>query len=91
MNKENAFVGNQWCRSRLDDSARVEEVRSGSSYSSSGDMRVHFGLGGTSKNDYVEIRWPSGLIEKFPGLAVDCIHDLREGTGTAVPAASVRN
>jgi len=70
--------------------ARVEEVRSGSSYSSSSDMRVHFGFGQTSKIEYVEVRWPSGLIEKFQDLAVDSIHDLREGTGTAVPAASVR-
>ena len=70
--------------------ARVQEVRSGSSYSSSSDMRVHFGFGQTSKIEYVEVRWPSGLIEKFQDLAVDSIHDLREGTGTAVPAASVR-
>jgi hypothetical protein len=65
--------------------ARVDEVRSGSSYSSNSDMRVHFGLGQTNKVDYVEVRWLSGLVEKFENLAVDSIHDLKEGTGASVP------
>src|SRR5205814_3042941 len=65
---------------------RVEEVRSGSSYSSSSDMRVHFGLGQAKKIDYVRVRWPSGLVEKFENLTIDSIHDLKEGAGTAVPA-----
>ncbi|MGH9516630.1 MAG: CRTAC1 family protein [Terriglobales bacterium] len=63
--------------------ARVDEVRSGSSYSSSSDMRVHFGLAQTDKIDFVEVRWPSGLQERFTGLAVDSIHELKEGTGTS--------
>src|SRR5439155_517945 len=42
----------------------VDEVRSGSSYDSNNDMRVHFGLGGTTKIDFVQIRWPSGLVER---------------------------
>jgi hypothetical protein len=63
---------------------RVDEVRSGSSYSSSSDMRVHFGLGQTDKLDFVEVRWPSGLQERFAGLTVDSIHELKEGTGTAL-------
>jgi hypothetical protein len=62
---------------------RVDEVRSGSSYSSSNDMRVHFGLGVTDKVDYVQVRWPSGLVEKFQGLKADSIHELKEGTGAA--------
>ncbi|HEX3102828.1 MAG TPA: CRTAC1 family protein, partial [Terriglobales bacterium] len=64
--------------------SRVDEVRSGSSYSSSNDMRVHFGLGQTDKIDFVEVRWPSGLQERFTGLTVDSIHELKEGTGAAV-------
>jgi len=61
----------------------MDEVRSGSSYSSSSDMRVHFGLGETTKIDFVEVRWPSGLLERFEGLSVDSIHELKEGTGAA--------
>ena len=59
----------------------VDEVRSGSSYSSSSDMRVHFGLGQTDKIEFVEVRWPSGLQERFTGLTIDSIHELKEGTG----------
>jgi len=68
--------------------ARVDEVRSGSSYSSSSDMRVHFGLGQTNKIDYVQVRWPSGLVERFENLPVDSMHDLKEGTGTGPPPST---
>jgi hypothetical protein len=60
----------------------VDEVRSGGSYISNSDLRVHFGLGSVSKVDWVEIRWPSGLTERFEDMAADTIHTLREGTGT---------
>jgi hypothetical protein len=65
----------------------VDEVRSGSSYDSNSDMRVHFGLGAASKIDDLQIRWPSGLMEHFPGLAVDSIHTLREGSGVKLNTA----
>jgi hypothetical protein len=60
----------------------VDEVRSGGSYISNSDLRVHFGLGSVSKVDWVEIRWPSGLTERFDDMAADTIHTLKEGTGT---------
>jgi hypothetical protein len=50
-------------------------------------MRVHFGLGQTDKIDFVEIRWPSGLQERFTGMTVDSIHELKEGTGAPVTNA----
>lgn len=63
---------------------RIDEVRSGSSYVSQNDLRVHFGLGSAAKVESVEVRWPSGLVEHFDGLPVDAIHTLKEGSGTAV-------
>jgi enediyne biosynthesis protein E4 len=62
----------------------VDEVRSGSSYNSSSDMRVHFGLGSATKVNSVQIRWPSGLQEHFDNLPADSIHTLKEGSGTPV-------
>jgi hypothetical protein len=62
----------------------VDEVRSGSSYISNSDMRAHFGLGAIAKVDWMEIRWPSGLIERFTDLGVDAIHSVKEGSGKAV-------
>ena len=60
----------------------VAEVRSGSSYNSNSDMRPHFGLGQTDKVDWVEIRWPSGLTERYVSLSADAIHVLKESSGT---------
>ena len=64
----------------------VDEVRSGSSYSSSSDLRVHFGLGTATKIDSLEVRWPSGLVEGFEAK-VDAINAIKEGTGKAVIAS----
>lgn len=62
----------------------IDEVRSGSSYISQNDLRVHFGLGSATKVDSVQIRWPSGLVERFEDLPVDASHTLKEGSGRAV-------
>jgi enediyne biosynthesis protein E4 len=64
----------------------VDEVRSGSSYVSQSDLRVHFGLGAAKKIDHVQVRWPSGLVERFVDLQVDAFHNLQEGSGAAVAA-----
>jgi enediyne biosynthesis protein E4 len=68
----------------------IDEVRSGSSYISNNDIRVHFGVGSATKIDWVEIRWPGGLVEKFENLAVDAFHTLKEGTGTS-PTNTTKN
>ncbi|HWO39600.1 MAG TPA: ASPIC/UnbV domain-containing protein, partial [Candidatus Acidoferrum sp.] len=56
------------------------------SYISQNDMRVHFGLGTATKAGPVEVRWPSGLVERFENLSVDAIHTLKEGSGEMVGA-----
>jgi hypothetical protein len=66
----------------------VDEVRSGSSYDSNSDMRVHFGLGAAAKVEWVEIRWPSGLVEHFANPAVDAVDTVSEGSGAPVDATS---
>jgi hypothetical protein len=73
-------------RIRVKTTARilVDEVRSGSSFDSNSDRRVHFGLGSAAKIEWIEIRWPSGLIERFANPPVDQIHTLQEGSGAAV-------
>lgn len=64
----------------------VDEVRSGSSYNSSSDLRVHFGLGAATAVDAVEVRWPSGLEESF-AAKVDQINLLKEGAGKKLAPA----
>jgi hypothetical protein len=57
------------------------EVQSGGSYASQNDFRLHFGLGSAAKVDQIEIRWPSGAVEKLNNLeAGQCIR-VREGDG----------
>jgi enediyne biosynthesis protein E4 len=49
--------------------SQVAEVKAGSSYLSSGDPRLHFGLGPASQADRVTIRWPNGdtqIVEHLP-------------------------
>ncbi|HEX6466927.1 MAG TPA: CRTAC1 family protein [Terriglobales bacterium] len=68
--------------------SRVDEVRSGSSYSSSSDMRLHFGLGSATKVDSVLVQWPSGLAEQFFDIKIDAMNTVKEGTGKAVETAT---
>ena len=63
----------------------VQELRSGSSYLSSSDLRLHFGLATSQTFDHVDILWPSGLEERFPGGKPDRFISLIEGTGSALP------
>ena len=41
--------------------SQIDEVRSGGSYLSQSDLRLHFGLGAAVKVDTVEVEWPSGV------------------------------
>jgi hypothetical protein len=62
---------------------QVQEVRSGGSYLSQSDLRVHFGLGGASTIDLIEVRWPSGVVDKAEGVAADRVVTVEEGKGVA--------
>ncbi len=68
---------------------QMDEVRSGGSYLSQSDLRVHFGLGAAAKIDAVEVRWPTGKVEVLKDLAVDRIYAVMEGAGV-VDAARLR-
>jgi hypothetical protein len=58
---------------------QVDEVRSGTSYYSQNDLRLHFGLDQATVVDLVEVRWPSGQIDVFKNLEVNRLYVLREG------------
>jgi hypothetical protein len=49
-------------------------------------MRLHFGLGAETNIQFVEIRWPSGLVEHFRHATVDTVMVATEGTGEPVRA-----
>jgi len=52
------------------------------SYLSSNDPRVHFGLGPIDAVDEIVVRWPVGEAERFVPEGVDRRITLRQGTGT---------
>ena len=60
---------------------QIAEVRSGGSYLSHNDSRVHFGMGAATEVERLEVRWPSGLIETFRDVQVDRILVVIEGQG----------
>jgi len=47
-------------------------------FMSSSDRRVHFGLGAETKVDHVEIRWPSGIVQRIDRPEVDKIMKIEE-------------
>jgi hypothetical protein len=55
------------------------EVRSGGSYLSHNDMRLHFGLGSAKRVERIRIRWPNGKMETLPGIDANRYVTIREG------------
>jgi len=60
---------------------QAQAVLSQSSFYSSNDPRLHFGLG-VSKTADLEVHWPNGLVEQFAGVKSNRWLKLREGSGT---------
>jgi hypothetical protein len=58
----------------------ADEVRSGASYQSQSDTRLHFGLGDAGSADAVEVRWPGGRVDRFAHVAAGRI-TIIEGEG----------
>lgn len=62
-------------------SVQMREIKSGGSYPSHSDMRLHFGLGESAAAEYIEIRWPSGLIEHYKDVRSNRFLIATEGKG----------
>ncbi len=60
---------------------QIDEVRSGGSYISQNDLRVHFGIGRAEKVDLLEIRWPSGQVDTMKDIKPNQLIFVKEGSG----------
>lgn len=59
---------------------QIDEVRSGGSFISQNDFRLHFGLGKANSAD-LSVRWTDGKDENYPGVAAGQIVTIQEGKG----------
>jgi hypothetical protein len=57
---------------------RIDEVRSGGSYLSHNDLRLHFGLGAARRIDQIEILWPSGTRQTLKDVSPDRVLRVEE-------------
>ncbi|PYX56524.1 MAG: RNA-binding protein, partial [Acidobacteria bacterium] len=60
---------------------QIDEVRSGGSYISQNDLRIHFGLGKADKVELLEVRWPSGQVDTLKDIKPNQLVFVKEGTG----------
>jgi len=63
------------------DLVQKDEVRSGDSYISQSDLRLHFGLEKRTKIDLVEVHWPGGAVDKVTNARVNSLVVVKEGQG----------
>jgi hypothetical protein len=63
------------------DLSQIDEVRSGDSYISQSDLRLHFGLEQRTKVDLIQVRWPNGTVDKVTNVGVNRIVTIKEGQG----------
>ncbi len=62
----------------IDGVVQTRVVRSGASYLSQHDMRLHFGLGASSTVDRLEVRWPDGSVSERQDVAANQILVMRQ-------------
>jgi hypothetical protein len=62
-------------------------VKTGSSYCSQSELPLTFGLGRAAKVDRIEVRWPNGQTQNFPGPAANQTVTIEEGRGTRTPTS----
>jgi len=79
--KSNRLALNARVRVTAGDLVQTAAVLSGGSYLSQNDLRIHVGLGGTSRVDKVEIFWPAGSTEVLTNLSADHVYCVKEGEG----------
>jgi enediyne biosynthesis protein E4 len=58
-----------------------DHVRSGGSYLSSSDLRLHYGLGKRTRVDLIEIHRPDGQTEKVQNVSANQFVTVQEGRG----------
>jgi len=77
----NRLALNARVRVTTGNTVQLGEVRSGGSYLSQDDLRLHFGLGTHERVGKVEVFWPDGKAETYRNLTGDRVYTIQEGEG----------
>jgi hypothetical protein len=77
--KSNRLALNARIKIMSADLVQTGEIRSGGSYLSQSDLRVHFGLAANQSVSQVEVTWPAGATQVFHNLAADHFYTIKEG------------
>jgi hypothetical protein len=67
----------------VEGTTQYAEVRAGSSFESSNDPRLHFGLGAATRIDSIVVRWPSGQVDRIGPKHADQELVIEEGKPAA--------
>jgi hypothetical protein len=62
---------------------QVRELHAGGSYLSQSELRAHFGLGDAGSAARLEVRWPSGVVDRLADVPADRRLLIEEGRGLA--------
>jgi hypothetical protein len=62
---------------------QIDDARSGGSYYSQNDPRLHFGIGASEKVSSLEVTWPSGIVDRLTNLPGNQVVEIREGMARA--------
>jgi hypothetical protein len=69
---------------------QVAQRSGGGSYLSASDGRLHFGLGASTSVESVQVRWPSGRLDRWKNIAADTGYLLREGDPAPRPLPGMK-
>jgi enediyne biosynthesis protein E4 len=59
----------------------TQEIHGGASYLSQSDLRAHFGLGAAETVSELEVRWPSGVVDRLRDVRGRQVVTVEEGRG----------
>ena len=75
---------------RSGDLGQRAERRSGDSYLSHSDPRLHFGLGDRKTVDSLEVRWPDGTVQRLGGVQANRFIKIVQGSALEILRTSPR-
>ena len=68
---------------------QIREINAHNSFQGQHDLRQHFGLGAAQNIDSVEVRWPSGLVQRFSNLVGNNFYKIIESQDIQIITSAI--